>query len=172
MKYQVIDAESRIEINGKSSLHPIHGELRPGGLSGSLTIEGGTDPVPGAVPEGYLELPITGLSFGNAMYDKELPKRLEASRYPTVTLRLDEANPDGDGTWRASLSLTVHGITRSFQEAVTVSLAADGKLMLTGSHRFDVREFGIQPPKILGMKVHPDFEVTVRAVGGPASSSG
>ena len=64
MKYHVIDAESRIEINGKSSLHPIHGELRPGGLSGSLTIEGGTEPVPGAAPEGYLELPITGLSFG------------------------------------------------------------------------------------------------------------
>jgi polyisoprenoid-binding protein YceI len=112
-KYQVIDAESRVEINGKSSLHPIHGQLRPGSLSGSLVIAGdGADLTAGAAPEGYLELPITALSFGNAMYDKELPKRVEASRYPTVTLRLDGAEPDGEGTWRASLSLTVHGVTR------------------------------------------------------------
>jgi polyisoprenoid-binding protein YceI len=170
VRYQVVDAESRVEISGKSSLHPIHGQLRPGSLTGSLTLADDSDePAPAAAPEGHLELPITALSFGNAMYDRELPKRVEAGRYPTVTLRLDEAKPDGEGTWRVTLSLTVHGVTKSFQEAVRVSRGADGKLTVSGSHRFDVRDFDIQPPKMFGMKVHPDFEVTVHAVGTPAS---
>lgn len=165
-EYRVIDSESEIRIDGKSSLHPIHGQLRPGHLSGSLTIEGdGADLGPGSAWEGRLELPITAFSFGNAMYDRELPKRVEAGRYPAVTLNLEGVEPDGDGRWRLSLSLTVHGRTKSFQQTVEVSQIAAGKLAVSGSHHFDVRDFGIEPPKMLGMKVHPEFEVTVRAVG-------
>lgn len=165
-KYRVLDAESKIEINGKSSLHPIHGQLKRGHLSGALTVDGdGSTLELGSSPDGYLELPITALSFGSALYDRELPKRVEASRYPTVTLRLDGAKPEGPDAWRLSLSLTVHGVVQSFQETVRVTRTDDGKLTVRGSHHFDVRDFGIEPPKALGMKVHPDFEVTVQAVG-------
>jgi hypothetical protein len=165
-EYRVLDAESKVEITGKSSLHPIHGRLRPGHLSGSLTVDSGPDAAePGPAPKGYLELPVTALSFGSAMYDRELPRRVDAARYPTVTLRLDGAEPEGPGAWRLRLSLTVHGVTQSFQETAQVSRGDDGKLTLRGSHRFDVRDFGIEPPRVLGMKVHPEFEVTVTAAG-------
>jgi hypothetical protein len=166
-EYRVIDAESRIEISRKSSLHPVTGQFRPGHLSGSLAIggDGGDAPAPGAAPQGHLELPITALSFGSALYGRELPKRVEASRYPDS----DTAPRQRRTRRRPDLAdLAQPDRARRHQ-----TLPRDGdrdpgpgrSITVSGRHHFDVREFGIQPPGMLGMKVHPDFEVTVHAVG-------
>jgi len=70
--YVVDEANSSLSINGKSSLHPIHGRLRPGGLRGKidLAVEGGRlvlDPLPTA----ELEIVVEQLGFGNAMYEEK-----------------------------------------------------------------------------------------------------
>lgn len=160
--YAVDEEASELSINGKSSLHPIHGQLRPGGLRGKvdLEVEGGRlvlDPLPAA----ELEIVVEKLGFGNAMYDRELPKRLEMSRYPTARLRLVSASELGDGTVRLGLALDAHGRTLTFDEATELAVAEDASVSVRGSHRFDVRSLGIEPPRMLGLKVHPDFEVVL-----------
>jgi polyisoprenoid-binding protein YceI len=160
--YVVDEANSSLSINGKSSLHPIHGRLRPGGLRGKidLAVEGGRlvlDPLPTA----ELEIVVEQLGFGNAMYDRELPKRLETARYPTARLRLVSLSDAGDGGVRLGLALDAHGRTLTFDEEVELSVHDDGVVSVRGSHRFDVRSLGIEPPRMLGLRVYPDFEVVL-----------
>lgn len=169
-EYRLAGEQSKVEISGKSSLHPIHGQSRRGTLTGWLRTGGGGDPLSVTEAKGRLELPLAGLSFGSALYDRELPGRLDTRRYPTAVLELLAASPvtapaDRPGTWRLSLSLTVHGVTVPFEETAVADVPAPGQLTLSGSHQFSVRDFGIKPPKMLGMKVHPEFEVAVHAVG-------
>jgi len=163
----VVDAErSSLAIDGKSSLHPIHGKLRPGALSGTIeatVTDGAVDP--GAPTSATLRFPVEALSFGNAMYDRELPKRMETRRYPDVVLGLDKAQAVEPGVHQVTLSLEVHGSTVSFDETVRTAVDDDGDtLTVSGEHRFDVRQFGVEPPKLLGMKVHPEFTVHLDVV--------
>lgn len=170
--YHLDGAQSRIKISGKSSLHPIHGRGRPGAMSGWLRVGGdGGAPGPGAVVDGHVELPVTAIDFGSALYDRELPKRLDARRHPTVSLDLVRAEAADGSTWRLWLSLVLHGTTLPFEECALVAWPTAGELAMSGSHHFDVRDFGLQPPKMLGMRVHPEFEVSIHVVGHLADAS-
>lgn len=84
-EYRLDGGLSKIEISGTSSLHPIHGQSRPGTLAGWPRITAdGTDPLAVTEAKGHLELPLTGLTFCSAMYDRELPKRMDARRHPSM----------------------------------------------------------------------------------------
>jgi polyisoprenoid-binding protein YceI len=171
-EYKVAAGRTSVEINGKSSLHPLHGVLRPGVMTGTFrATEAGGQLDPAQPPSAHVELPIVAFSFGNAMYDRELPKRVDADRFPTVTVDLEGFEPAEGDQWKATITLTVHGVAKTFEELVTVSRPDDRSISLSGSHVFDVREFGIQPPKMLGMKVHPDFTVKVEVVGELVSAT-
>jgi len=157
---------SSVEIHGKSSLHPIHGRLRAGSMTGTVQAtmtDSGVDLADPVV--GHVEFALTDLSFGNAMYDRELPKRLDTGRYPTVTLdlvKIQAAEPD---TYQVALQLALHGTTVAFNEAVQTTVDDEGQqLTVRGEHRFDIRDFGVEPPRMLGMKVHPDFTVHLTIV--------
>lgn len=164
--WTIVSDQSSVEIHGKSSLHPIHGRLQPGSLTGTVqaTVTNGT--VDTAAPvTGHIEFPMTSLSFGNAMYDRELPKRLDTQRYPTVTLDLVKIQPVHEGAYQVALQLALHGSSVTFDEAVQATFDADGgQLTVAGEHRFDIRDFGVEPPRMLGMKVHPDFTVRLSLV--------
>ncbi len=167
MSTWAVDAErSSLAIDGKSSLHPIHGKLRPGALSGTIeaTVTDGAVDVSAPV-SASLRFEVAALSFGNAMYDRELPKRMETGRYPEVVLDLDKVQAVEPGAHQVTLTLALHGATVSFDETVHTSVTDDGAtLTVSGEHRFDVRQFGVEPPKMLGMKVHPDFTVRLAVV--------
>ncbi len=171
MSRWTVDAEaSRIRLEGKSSLHAIHGSVRSGSLRGELEAElDGKQVDLGKPLGGELRFPITALSFGNAMYDRELPKRLDVTRHPDVVVALDRAEgvedgSVGDGSLALQLRLSVQGTTVTFPERIEVAVADEDTIEVRGSHRFDVRELNIEPPKMLGMKVHPDFTVRVELI--------
>lgn len=157
--WSIAGDQSSLEIHGRSSLHPIHGKLRAGSMTGTVqaTITDGSvdlaDPV-----TGHVEFAMTDLSFGNAMYDRELPKRLDTGRYPTVTLDLVKIRAAQPDTYQVALQLALHGAVVAFDEAVQTAVDDEGqRLTARGKHRFDIQDFGVEPPRMLGMKVHPDF---------------
>lgn len=176
VEYTVVDDRSTVTLAGKSSLHPIHGRLRPGNLSGFLRVgvrDGRIDP--GAGLAAHVEMPIVELSFGISMYDRDLPKRVDAARHPLVTIDLEGAVAEGSERWRLRVVVGAHGVERAFEEAATVTELEDGLLSFRGSHRFDITEFDLRPPKVLGLKVHPEFEVSVDVVVrrvAPSNESG
>ena len=162
--YRIVPDRSQVWIEAKSSLHPIHGEGR--GLSGSIEAEvvDGRLNLDGT-PQIQLELPVEALKSGKAVEDAEMMRRVDARRYPTIRGVVREVRESSPGRYRMSGDLTFHGVTRTVEGDVSLSQPdGDHTIVFEGEQTFDIREFGVQPPKILMLKVHPDVKVRVRVV--------
>ena len=55
-------------------------------------------------------------------------------------------------------------MTRPVEGEVTISVPDERSLLIEGEQVFDIREFGIEPPKILMFRVHPDVRVRIKVV--------
>jgi polyisoprenoid-binding protein YceI len=162
--YRIVPDRSYVWIEAKSSLHPIQGEGT--GLSGSIEAEvvDGRLNLNGT-PQIRLELPIEALRSGKAMEDSEMLRRVDARRYPTIRGEVKDIKESSPGRYRMLGDLTFHGVTKSVEGEVSFSQPdGDGTIVFEGEQTFDIRDFGVQPPKILMFRVHPDVKVRVRVV--------
>ena len=93
--YRIVPEQSQVLIDAKSSLHPIH--TRTDGLDGYLEMEvlggGRVDLHSEAVAT--LSFPVDRLKSGNAFEDRELQRRIDARRYPTIDGELGELREPG-----------------------------------------------------------------------------
>ncbi len=164
-RYRIVPEKSRVWIDARSSLHPINSTTD--GLEGFITLEmeeGGkvdlTSP-----PEGRLSLDVSRLSSGNRMEDRELQKRIDARRYPTIDGVLTGMETDGgEGRYRVKGDLSFRGVTKEYQDGLSVNAVDDHTVQLAGESKFDIRDFGMRPPKILMLKVEPEVAVRVEIV--------
>jgi polyisoprenoid-binding protein YceI len=119
-------------------------------------------------PAGHLELPVDRLTSGNLLEDRELRRRIDARRFPTIAGDLRAMQPVDeqrvDGQYLVSGDLTFRGVTRSHTDRMTIEALDDGTIQLSGRTTFDIRDFGMQPPRILMLKVLPDVGVRVEIV--------
>jgi polyisoprenoid-binding protein YceI len=74
-----------------------------------------------------------------------------------------EVKETSGGRYLVQGDLTFHGVTRPVEGELSIK-ADNGSLVLEGEQTFDIRDFGVDPPKILMLKVHPDVKVRVRAI--------
>ena len=164
-RYSIDPARSRVWIDARSSLHGIHSETD--GLEGwfEADVQGAGRVNPTAQPQGHLELPVQLLSSGNPLYDREMRRRVEARKYPTISgdLRLMK-EADGDGRYVVGGDVTFRGVTQSYEDEMSLSVIDDHTLRLAGQRTFDIREFGMEPPRILALRVYPDVTVKVEIV--------
>ena len=86
---------------------------------------------------GNLSLTVDHLSSGNRMEDRELQRRIDSRRYPKIEGTLDKIAPS--------------------EESESYLVGGD----MAGKSTFDIREFGMEPPRILLLKVEPDVEIRV-----------
>lgn len=152
-------------INARSSVHPIHSETD--GLEGWIDIEvlGGGRVNLTIPPKAELSLPVDQLKSGNSLEDRELKRRIDARRFPTIDGQLTEMKETGrDGRYLVSGDVTFRGTTRSYEDEMTVDQVDDKTIKLDGTSTFDIRDFGMEPPRILMFKVQPDVTVTVEIV--------
>jgi polyisoprenoid-binding protein YceI len=97
--------------------------------------------------------------------DGEMMRRVDARRYPTIRGVVTDVTESSPGRYRMLGDLTFHGVTRAVEGEVSLSQPdGDHTIVFEGEQTFDIREFGVQPPKILMLKVHPDVKVRVRVV--------
>ena len=87
-RYTLDSVRSCVWVSGRSSLHPINTETRgiTGWFEAATRADGSLDldqPV-----SGELELAVERLTSGNRLYDRELRRRIDARRYPTIGGRL------------------------------------------------------------------------------------
>ena len=160
--FRIDPRRSRVWIEARSSMHPIHGEAD--GLEGSIEadVTDGRIDVSG-VPRIKIELPVEKLQSGKKLEDAEMMRRIDARRFPRIkgeTTELKETN----GRYRVRGDLTFHGVTRQVEGEVTISAPDERSLVIEGEQVFDIRDFGVDPPKILMLKVHPDVRVRVKVV--------
>ena len=172
MHYDIDAQRSQVWVEARSSLHPIHSETK--GLEGFFEGEvvGGGRINLSSEPKAHLELPVGQLSSGNALYDREMKRRIDARRFPTISGDLHRLREtEKDGCYLTDGEVTFRGVTRPVSDELTLSVSEDGTIVFEGKHVFDVREFHMDPPKIMMLRVYPDVTVRVRIVakaGSPA----
>jgi polyisoprenoid-binding protein YceI len=147
-------------------LHPINTETR--GLEGwveATPLPDGTLDL--AVPiSGRLEVSVDRLSSGNHLYDRELKRRVDARRYPTILGQITRVDETGRaGHYSVTGDLSFHGRTRSFEHEMTIEMRNGNAIELKGDYVFDIREFNMKPPSMLMLKVYPEVAVRVELYG-------
>ena len=165
IRYTLDSVRSCVWISGRSSLHPINTETRgiTGWFEAARHADGSLDleqPV-----SGELELAVERLTSGNQLYDRELRRRMDARRYPTIAGRvtniaLGGTHPD----YAVTGEISFHGKTRTFSHGMQIVVHEDG-ISLTGEDVFDIREFGMKPPSMLMVRVYPEISVRVELHG-------
>jgi polyisoprenoid-binding protein YceI len=164
-RYRIVPERSTVWIDAQSSLHPIHTETS--GLEGvlDLDVQGGGRLNPTVEPTATLSLPVEQLRSGNPLEDRELKRRIDARRHPTIDGVLSSMTANGeDGRYMVSGDITFKGVTRAYEDEMSLEQVDDSTIKLSGGSTFDIRDFGMEPPKILMLRVHPDVSVRVEII--------
>jgi polyisoprenoid-binding protein YceI len=161
-RYRIAPERSHVWIDARSNVHPIHSSTD--GLEGFVELDleaaGGVDM--SVQPTGKLSLSVDKLSSGNRLEDRELHKRIDSRRFPTIEGVLTDMSPDGeDGSYRVSGDITFKGVSQHHQDNMRIRAVDDSTIQLEGSSRFDIREFGMEPPRMLMLKVEPEVDIRV-----------
>ena len=159
--FLVVPDQSALLVEARSSAGPI--------TFGSMTLDGRAefamsgDDLDSAVPiSANLKIPVVALVSGNSLYDAELRRRLDARRFPLIAVELHEARSRGGGRFVAQGDLTIHGTTRRLTGTVGLVLQDGNTLLATGSEVVDIRDFDIELPSVLMLKIYPDVSVQFR----------
>ncbi|MEQ1788627.1 MAG: YceI family protein [Acidimicrobiales bacterium] len=162
---------SRASFDGRSSLHAMSHEVA--GIEGHVDLEVLPD---GAIdgstpPSAHLSIPVDRLRSGNSLQDNELRRRLDSSTHPNIEGELLEMTRVGRSqAYRVRGTVTLNGVTCEHEDEVMVEVIDDRAIRLTGYSTFDVRDYGISPPRLLLLKVDPmlTVRIDIRAVRPPA----
>ncbi len=158
MRYVIDPDRSQVWIDGSSSVHPIRASAT--GLTGwfEAALDGAA--VSGPVA-GRVEIAVDRLRSGNPLVDRETRRRVDARRHPLIVGEVT-ALDDVDGA-RVEVRgrISFRGTDRDVAGDLVVTPTTDG-VRIEGEQTFDVRNWGLDPPKLLAVRVHP--EVTVRIV--------
>jgi polyisoprenoid-binding protein YceI len=158
IRYQVVPTRSKIWIDARSNVHPIHSTAD--GLEGFVEYDNA-----GSLAAAELWFPVNKLSSGNPLERRELQKRIDAAHYPTISGVLTSAEPHAaDGSFRLRGDLTFRGVTRSVEGDVEIANVDDRTVRLGGASTFDIRDFGMDPPRILVLRVEPDVSVRIEII--------
>jgi polyisoprenoid-binding protein YceI len=158
-RYRLVPERSTIRAEARSSIHPITVETT--GLEGFLEmtiVDGHLDT--NAPVSGSVELDASLLKTGNGLYDRELEKKLEMRKYPRVRGRVISVKSlDSGTTYRVQGELSLRGQTSQVQGDVQMRIIDATTVEFQGEQTIDIRNFGLEPPKFLMLKVYPDVKV-------------
>ena len=157
-RYRLVPERSKIWADARSSLHPIKVETT--GLEGfvEMTIVDGH--IDTAAPvSGSIELDASLLKTGNGLYDRELANRLEMRKYPRVRGRVISVKALDSGAYHVQGEMTLRGQTSPVEGDVKMRMIDATTVEFQGEQTIDIRNFGLEPPKFLMLKVYPDVKV-------------
>jgi polyisoprenoid-binding protein YceI len=162
--FLLMPQESALLVEARSSAGPI--------TFGSMTLDGraefamsGND-LDSAVPiSARLEIPVDALVSGNSLYDAEIRRRLDSRRFPLIVVQLHAARSRGGGRFVVEGDLTIHGTSRRLTGTVGLVLQDENTLVASGSEVVDIRDFDIELPTVLMLKIYPDVSVQFRLTG-------
>ncbi len=164
-RYVFAPDRSRMWIEARSNVHPIHSSTD--GVEGHLDVVVGADGEVdvAANPSGELSLAVDRLRSGNRLEDRELHRRIDSSRFPTIVGVLKTMVPsDVHGTYRVCGDITFRGVSRQHEGLMDISVLDGHTIELDGKSRFDIREFGMDPPRLLMARVEPEVEIRIQIV--------
>jgi hypothetical protein len=161
-RYEIAPERSRVWIDARSNVHPIHTETD--GLQGFVVLQldstGAVDP--SVQLSGRITLGVDRLKSGNRMEDRELQKRIDARRFPSIEGVLESVTAGSEsGIYTVAGNVNFRGISCRHEDRMHITGIDERTVRLEGSSRFDIRTFGMDPPKILMFRVEPEVDVRV-----------
>ncbi len=163
-RYRIVPERSQLWAEARSSLHPIH--METDGFEGFIEADTTNGHLRFDVtPKAHLELDVDRIKSGNSMYDSELERRLDVRRYPRLKGEVSDVLPiDGQDRCRVRGDLSLHGVTKPVEGEVTFRMLDDKTIEIEGEKVIDMRTFGLEPPRLLILKVHPEVRIRARLV--------
>lgn len=161
-RYRVLPERSKLWVDARSSLHPIR--VESSALSGAIELElAGGDLDLSKPPSGTLELEAESLKTGSRLEDSALERQLEVRKFPRIRGQVRQVSANG-GRYHVRGDLSLHGVTKPIEGDVTLRAIDDETVEVEGEKVIDLRDFGLEPPKILMLKVYPDVKVRAKVV--------
>ena len=166
-RFRLVPDRSVALVEARSTMGPItFGAI---GVTGTIAVEiqnGSVHPEP--PPAAHVEINVDDLRSGNGLYDAELHRRIDARRYPVVTLDLRDCRPTGSANrYRLGGDMKLHGVSRALQGTVSVTHTAHGRLVVSGEEVLDIRDFDIATPTVLMLRIYPDVRVQLHVEAEP-----
>src|SRR5580700_6142189 len=137
-RFKIIPERSRIWAEARSSLHPIKAESA--GVTGYIEIElNGGAPDLKVAPQGRIDVDVESLKTGNVLYDHELPRQLDTRKFPRIRGEILEVTELDAKRYKVRGNLSLHGVTKTVEGEVTLSVLDDGTFEVEGEKVFDIR---------------------------------
>lgn len=149
---EINSEKSKVEIQGTSSLHDWESKVETFSIKGNI----GTDQISDLVASFKVE----SIKSGKAIMDSKTQDALKASKYPNITfqsaaLKIENGKVQGPGT------LTIAGKSKPFQFDASASQATSGGMLISGSTKLKMTDFGVEPPTAMFGTLTTGDEVTV-----------
>ncbi|MEA2638290.1 MAG: hypothetical protein QOE18_1347 [Chloroflexota bacterium] len=163
-QFRVNSSQSSVKVGLRINLHPSH--IEANALTGVIECEVDDQGRP-RLDQPYsaeLSLPVDAIKSGNSIQDREMRRRFDVGRYPTITARVTKGEAlEGEGRYRAVAQLSMHGQSREISGEI--QLRVDGTTMtIDGQQVINVKDFGIDPPRLIILKVEPEVDLRVHIV--------
>jgi hypothetical protein len=167
-RHELDPDRSQVWIEGSSSLHPIRATAS--GLTGfvELALVKAGGPASSPRVAGEVRIEVDRLRSRNPVVDRETRRRIDAPRHPLIIGTAVSSERVGEDRVALEGDIELRGVTQRVSGELTVRVDG-GRLVLEGSQRFDVRDWGLQPPRLGLVRVHPHIDVRVRLVGLPTA---
>lgn len=166
--FEIDPDASQVWIDGSSSVHPIN--ARATGLTGWVQVaftEDGLAEEPGL--SGEVRIDVERLRSGNALVDRETRRRIDARRFPEIVGNVTTVQRTDHRTLAVTGEIAFRGEVESVEGDLDVVAEPDGRLIMEGAATFDVRTWGLKPPRVGLLRVHPDIEVRIHLEAEPSA---
>lgn len=155
-----VESGTALAIQARSSIHDTTTSFPK--VTG--TVEADPDTLETAGATARFTVDMSEFDAGDWLKNRKLRKDLELSKYATSEFELREVRDvvrDGD-----AFTAVAVGVIRYRGREVQMQIQGKGTMTAdaieaTGSFDLDIRELGMQPPKILMFKVEPEVTVSV-----------
>ncbi|MEA2009209.1 MAG: YceI family protein [Actinomycetota bacterium] len=152
----VVDPErASVTFLATSSVHPIRTTGSGSGWFEAAIDEAGFAPMGDLY--GRLEIPITGLSSGNPLVDREMRRRVDTTDHPIIVAEIASTEETRGSTAMVTGTIQFLGAETLVEGELTISPGP----RLTGVGEFDVRWWGLEPPRLLMLRVEPIVTVEI-----------
>lgn len=161
-RFEVIPSSSRVGFDAESTLHDFTGATSDvsGWVEARLA-----DPAAGG--RGRVVVRAATLRTGNDRRDAEMRERLDVEHHPE--LRFEWTGFELEHLERATATLrghalgtlTIRGVGRPVRVPVQVAPDAEGQLRLTAELALKMSDYGVDPPRLLFVRVKDEVKVRV-----------
>lgn len=155
-----------VSVNGTSTLHEWTSEVTKCDWSGQLTVDGGKLK---EVKNVTVSFPVESIkSTKGGTMDKKTYEAFQSDKNPNITYKLTSATITGNKI-TANGTLTMAGATKNVVLLLESTVAANGDVSIEGSHKLNMKDFKMIPPKaVMGtIKVGPEVTILIELTLSP-----